>query len=65
MTAVAEYPIPLNQYQALPLDPKTPQLTSEQRETLKKNIEICRDAIVFFTALQGRIVSGLTGAVKG
>lgn len=63
MTAVTEFPIPLNQYQALPLDPKTPKLTSEQRETLKKNIEICRDAIVFFTAIAD--AKGLGGHTGG
>jgi transketolase len=62
MSAVAEFPIPLNQYKALPLDPKSPKLTSEQRETLKRNIEICRDAIVFFTAIaDARGLGGHTG----
>ncbi|MFO1000276.1 MAG: transketolase C-terminal domain-containing protein [Planctomycetaceae bacterium] len=63
MTAVAEFPIPLDQYNALPLDPRNPKLTAEQRDTLKKNIEICRDAIVFFTAIAD--AKGLGGHTGG
>lgn len=63
MTAVAEFPIPLDQYKALPLDPRNPKLTAEQRDTLKKNIEICRDAIVFFTAIAD--AKGLGGHTGG
>jgi hypothetical protein len=51
MSAVAEFPIPLSQYSALPLDPKKPTLTVEQRETLKKNIEICRARSVHYAQL--------------
>lgn len=63
MSAVAEFPIPLDQYKALPLDPRNPKLTAEQRDTLKKNIEICRDAIVFFTAIAD--AKGLGGHTGG
>ena len=63
MSAAAEFPIPLHEYQALPLDPKNPKLTSEQRETLKKNIQICRDAIIFFTAIAD--AKGLGGHTGG
>ena len=63
MTAVAEFPIPLDQYKALPLDPRNPKLTAEQRDTLKKNIDICRDAIVFFTAIAD--AKGLGGHTGG
>lgn len=63
MSAVAEFPVPLNQYKAISLDPKNPKLTSEQRETLKKNIDICRDAIVFFTAIAD--AKGLGGHTGG
>ncbi len=63
MSAVAEFPIPLSQYSALPLDPKKTKLTAEQRETLKKNIEICRDAIIFFTAIAD--AKGLGGHTGG
>lgn len=56
-TAVAaSFPINIGAYKKLALDPSNPTLTSEQRETLKANIQLCRDAIVFFTA---------TGAAKG
>ncbi len=63
MSAAAEFPIPLSQYKAIPLDPKNPKLTAEQRETLKKNIDICRDAIVFFTAIAD--AKGLGGHTGG
>jgi transketolase len=63
MSAVAEFPIPLSQYSELPLDPKNPKLTAEQRKTLKRNIEICRDAIVFFTAIAD--AKGLGGHTGG
>ncbi len=63
MSAVAEFPIPLSQYSALPLDPKKTKLTADQRETLQKNIEICRDAIIFFTAIAD--AKGLGGHTGG
>lgn len=63
MADVQEFPIPLDQYKAIPLDPKKPQLTAEQRQTLKHNIEICRDAIVFFTAIAD--AKGLGGHTGG
>ncbi len=63
MSAAAEFPIPLSHYKAIPLDPKNPKLTAEQRETLKKNIDICRDAIVFFTAIAD--AKGLGGHTGG
>ncbi len=50
------FPIDLSTYQPLALDPAKPILTQEQRDVLKANIQLCRDAIVFFTA---------TGAAKG
>ncbi len=62
-TAVAaSFPINLSAYKKLALDPSNPNLTSEQRETLKANIQLCRDAIVFFTATgAARGVGGHTG----
>jgi len=63
MSAVAEFPIPLSQYSALPLDPKNSKLTAEQRKTLKRNIEIFRDAIIFFTAIAD--AKGLGGHTGG
>src|SRR5262249_1144443 len=43
-------------------DPKATSLTADQKATLQHNIQLCRDAIVFFTALAGaRGLSGHTG----
>ncbi|KAE9391490.1 transketolase [Gymnopus androsaceus JB14] len=58
----SEFPIDLKQYKKLTLDPSQPQLTDEQRTTLKANIQLLRDVIVFFTATgAARGVSGHTG----
>ncbi|MEO1211004.1 MAG: transketolase C-terminal domain-containing protein [Cyanobacteria bacterium J06638_20] len=50
------FPIDLSAYKQVSLDPATPTLTDEQRSALKANVQLCRDAIVFFTA---------TGAAHG
>lgn len=50
------FPIDLSAYKQVALDPSSPTLTAEQLEALKANIQLCRDAIVFFTA---------TGAASG
>ncbi|WP_088892193.1 transketolase C-terminal domain-containing protein [Leptolyngbya ohadii] len=50
------FPIDLSAYKTIQLDPKNSTLTNEQREALKANIQLFRDAIVFFTA---------TGAATG
>lgn len=56
------FPIDLKAYKPLTLDASNPTLTPEQRETLKANIQLCRDAIVFFTATgAARGVGGHTG----
>ena len=56
------FPIDLTRLEPLALDPKTTTLTDEQRARLKRNIQLCRDAIVFFTAYAGaRGLSGHTG----
>ncbi len=55
-TTTVRFPIDLGAYKPLALDPANPTLTDEQRETLKANIQLCRDAIIFFTA---------TGAAHG
>jgi transketolase len=61
-TAIASFPINLGAYKPVALDPSNPTLTNEQRETLKANIQLCRDAIVFFTATgAARGVGGHTG----
>ncbi|MGB1125782.1 MAG: transketolase C-terminal domain-containing protein [Phycisphaeraceae bacterium] len=61
-TATATFPIDLDSYQNVALDPSNPKLTDEQRDAIKHNIELCRDAITFFTAYAGaRGLSGHSG----
>ncbi len=56
-TATAAFPIDLASYRPVAIDPwATETLTDEQRQALRYNIDLCRDAIVYFTA---------TGAAKG
>ncbi len=56
------FPIDLSAYQRITLDPAVSTLTDEQRAALKANIQLCRDAIVFFTATgAARGVGGHTG----
>ena len=57
------FPIDLDALRPLKLDPAVTSLTDEQRATLKHNIQLCRDAIVFFTALAG--AKGLSGHTGG
>ncbi|MEB3881964.1 transketolase C-terminal domain-containing protein [Lyngbya sp. CCY1209] len=60
--AQVTFPIDLGAYQHLKLDPAQPTLTDEQRDALKANIQLFRDAIVFFTATgAARGVGGHTG----
>jgi len=55
------FPIDLAGYQPLSLDPTQP-LSPLQRDALRSNIQLCRDAIVFFTATgAARGVGGHTG----
>lgn len=61
-TAVA-FPIDLGQFQELPLDPNQRQLTDEQKAILEANIQLCRDAIIFFTAIAD--AKGLGGHTGG
>jgi transketolase len=63
MTATTtSFPIDLGAYKALALDPSNSTLTDEQRAALKANIQLCREAIVFFTATgAARGVGGHTG----
>jgi transketolase len=57
-----KFPINLSAYQTIALDPAKPTLTDEQRKALQANIQLCRDAIVFFTATgAARGVGGHTG----
>src|SRR6202789_4291000 len=56
------FPIDLSKLEPLKLDPLVTSLTDAQKTTLLGNIQLCRDAIVFFTALAGaRGLSGHTG----
>ncbi|MBD2210881.1 transketolase [Nostoc linckia FACHB-104] len=60
--AKTKFPIDLGAYKYLSLNPANPTLTAEQRGALKANIQLCRDAIVFFTATgAARGVGGHTG----
>jgi transketolase len=59
---VTTFPIDLGAYQRITLDPAVSTLTAAQRTALKANIQLCRDAIVFFTATgAARGVGGHTG----
>ncbi len=58
----AAFPIDLSAYKQIKLDPSISTLTDEQRSALNDNIQLCRDAIVFFTATgAARGVGGHTG----
>ena len=61
--ATETFPIDLSALKPLKLDPKKPELTDEQKATLKFNIQLCRDTIVFFTAYAG--AKGLSGHTGG
>lgn len=53
---MSTFPIDLGAYQRISLDSSNATLSDDQRAALKSNIQLCRDAIVFFTA---------TGAARG
>ncbi|HEY1892423.1 MAG TPA: hypothetical protein VGG63_18655, partial [Steroidobacteraceae bacterium] len=57
------FPIDLKQLRPLKLDPKLGTLTDAQKADLRHNIQLCRDTIVFFTALAG--AKGLSGHTGG
>jgi transketolase len=57
------FPIDLNLLKPLKLDPAVSSLTDAQKATLRHNIQLCRDTIVFFTALAG--AKGLSGHTGG
>jgi transketolase len=57
------FPIDLGKLQPLELDPAVTTLSDAQKATLKHNIQLCRDTIVFFTALAG--AKGLSGHTGG
>src|SRR5439155_367450 len=58
-----KFPIDLSALKPLKLDPNVIELSDEQKQTLEFNIQLCRDAIVFFTALAG--AKGLSGHTGG
>lgn len=49
----AAFPIDLTTFQPVSLSSQQSTLTPEQRTVLQNNIQLCRDAIVFFTAFAG------------
>ena len=53
---MSTFPIDLNAYQRISLDASVSILNAEQKTALEANIQLCRDAIVFFTS---------TGAARG
>src|SRR5277367_3145901 len=56
------FPIDLGKLKPLKLDPAVTTLTDDAKTILRHNIQLCRDTIVFFTALAGaRGLSGHTG----
>src|SRR4030081_2881998 len=57
------FPIDLSKLQPLKLDPAVTTLTDAQKATLKQNIQLCRDTIIFSTALAG--AKGLSGHTGG
>src|SRR5262249_18356895 len=57
------FPIDLSALQSPKLNPAVASLSDTQKATLKHNIQLCRDAIVFFTALAG--AKGLSGHTGG
>ncbi len=61
--ASEHFPIDLAQLRPLKLDPKIGSLTDAQKADLHHNIQLCRDAIVFFTAFAG--AKGLSGHTGG
>ena len=57
------FPIDLSALRPLSLDPRATSLKDDEKKTLQHNIQLCRDAIVFFTALAG--AKGLSGHTGG
>ncbi len=56
------FPIDLGSYKRIKLDASNSKLTAEQKADLQHNIQLCRDAIVFFTSTgAARGVGGHTG----
>jgi transketolase C-terminal domain/subunit/transketolase N-terminal domain/subunit len=59
---MSRFPIDLGAYQRIALDPRAAALTAGQRAALQANVALCRDAIIFFTAVaDARGLGGHTG----
>jgi hypothetical protein len=61
--ATERFPIDLGALKPLAINPQATALTEDEKKTLLHNIQLCRDAIVFFTALAG--AKGLSGHTGG
>jgi len=57
------FPIHVNDYKPLSIDPCQEALTPEQRTQLASNIQLVRDTIIFYTAVAG--IKGLGGHTGG
>ena len=57
------FPIDVSQYKSVAINPFEQELTAEARQQLLTNIQIMRDAIIFFTAVAG--AKGLGGHTGG
>jgi transketolase len=57
------FPIDLGKLKPLKLDPTVTALSEDDKATLRHNIQLCRDAVIFFTALAG--AKGLSGHSGG
>ncbi|GMV98900.1 MAG: transketolase [Candidatus Hydrogenedentota bacterium] len=57
------FPIPVNDYEPLVLDPSQPALTPDQLAHLQGNVQLVRDVIIFYTAIAG--IKGLAGHTGG
>lgn len=57
-----KFPVDLSKFNEIKLDSRNPQLSSDEKQKLQRNIDIFRDAIVAFTATgAARGVAGHTG----
>ncbi|MEI8196979.1 MAG: transketolase, partial [Phycisphaerae bacterium] len=63
MSQKITFPYGLGTFSPLKLDPKSATLTPGQRQALQANIQVCRDVIVFFTAIAD--AKGLGGHTGG
>ncbi|MEM1012897.1 MAG: transketolase C-terminal domain-containing protein [Planctomycetota bacterium] len=57
------FPIDLSSYKKIAIDPAASSMTDEQHEAIKHNTQLCRDTLVFFTAIAA--AKGLGGHTGG